>query len=160
MAVFDKILVPVDGSRPSGVGVALAIELAKQYGHELFFVNIVDLGATAMAMDDAALDVTEIAAEAHAEGERLVNAAAESARAQGLAAEVAVLEGPVLNRLLDASVDSHATSIVMGSHGRGGLARLLKGSTTDGLLRRSAVPVIVAPRGTPRHPSTGDKAIK
>lgn len=156
MAVFDKILVPVDGSRPSEVGVALAIELAKQYGGKLFFVNIVDIGAATMVMDDAALDMTEIANEARAAGERFVKVASENARAQGLEADGTVLDGPVLSRLLEAIVEAHATSIVMGSHGRGGLARLLKGSTTDGLLRRSAVPVIVAPRGTPRHPDTKD----
>jgi nucleotide-binding universal stress UspA family protein len=151
MAVFDMILVPVDGSRPSEVGAALALELAKEYRGNLFFVNIVDIGVTVSTLEYAAVDAAEIANEAHANGERLVNAAAESARAQGLTADGTVLDGPVLDRLLEAIVDSRATVIVMGSHGRGGLARALMGSTTDGLLRRSPVPVLVAPRGTPRH---------
>jgi nucleotide-binding universal stress UspA family protein len=151
MAMFDTILVPIDGSRPSEVGAALAVELAKAYNGKICFVNIVDIGVTVSTLEYAAVDAAEIADEAHANGERLVNMAAESARAQGLGAQGTVLDGPVLERLLDAIVETHATVIVMGSHGRGGLARALMGSTTDGLLRRSTVPVVVAPRGTPRN---------
>jgi nucleotide-binding universal stress UspA family protein len=153
MAAFDTILVPIDGSRPSQVGSALAIELAKRYGGTLVFVNIVDIGETVSGLDFDVVDTAALADEAHAIGERVVNAAVEEAGAHGLTAKGTVLEGSVLERLLDAVVENHATSIVMGSHGRGGLARLLMRSTTEGLLRRSPVPVIVAPRGTPRHPA-------
>jgi nucleotide-binding universal stress UspA family protein len=151
MALFDTILVPIDGSRPSEVGTALATELAKTYGGKLLFVNIVDI---AMWIDTTGYDVVDpvaISVEAHASGEALVQAATESAHANGVAADGMVLEGPVLDRLLDAIVEFAATVVVMGSHGRGGLARLLMRSRTDGLLRRSTVPVIVAPRGIPQH---------
>lgn len=153
MAVFDKILVPIDGSRPSEIGSALAIELARTYGGELFFVNIVDLNPSLSTSDYLAYDAAALDEEAQANGERLVNAATASARAQGLTADGEVLHGPVLERLLDATVEAQATVVVMGSHGRGGLALLLRRSTTDGLVRRSTVPVVVAPRGTPRNPT-------
>jgi nucleotide-binding universal stress UspA family protein len=153
MALFDTILVPIDGSRPSEVATALATELARAYGGALLFVNIVDVG---MWIDTTGYDVVDpvaYTAEAQANGEALVQAATASARANGIAADGAVLAGPVVDRLLDAIVTFAATVVVMGSHGRGGLARLLMRSRTDGLLRRSTVPVIVAPRGTPRHES-------
>ena len=151
MALFDRILVPVDGSRPSEVGSALAIELAHAYGGTLLFVNIVDVGVWTDTTSFDVVDPVALAAEAHDSGIALVNSAAASAQANGLSAEAVVLDGPVLDRLLDAIVELDATVVVMGSHGRGGLARLLMRSRTDGLLRRSTVPVIVAPRGTPRH---------
>jgi nucleotide-binding universal stress UspA family protein len=150
MPIFDKILVPIDGSRPSEVGSDLAIELAKAYGGSLVFVNIVDTVPLVSTLDYAP-DTTLINDEARANGERLVNAAIEYARTHGLTAEGRILDGSVLERLLAVTVECQATVVVMGSHGRGALARLLIGSTTDGLLRRSPVPVVVAPRGTPRQ---------
>lgn len=152
MAVFDKILVPIDGSRPSDVGSALAFELAKQYGGTLFFVNIVDVGVLATSFDDPAMNAPEIADEAYAGGKRLVNEAIERARAQGITADGTVLTGPVLERLLHTCDAEKTTAVVMGSHGRGPLAQLLMGSTSDVLVRRSKVPVLIAPRGTPTTP--------
>lgn len=150
MGLFDRILVPVDGSRPSEVGTALGLDAAREFGGTLVFVNIVDLPLLMGNTDYGATDTADIIEEARVAGDRLANHAAESARAGGLKAEALVLEGPVLEMLLEAIKQSHATIVVMGSHGRGVLARALMGSTTDGLLRRSPVPVVVAPRGTPR----------
>lgn len=150
MGIFTSILVPVDGSRPSEVGTALATELAKEFGSKLTFVNIVDVGALATSSDYAAVDAAAIADEAHEMGVRLAEAAATAARTQGISAESRVLDGPVVDRLLDAAAETGATVIVMGSHGRGGLSRALFGSTTEVILRRSPIPVLVAPRGTPR----------
>jgi nucleotide-binding universal stress UspA family protein len=151
MAMFDAILVPIDGSRPSEVGSALATELAQRYGGSLLFVNIVDVGPWVSTTGYDLVDPIALSKEAHDAGEHLVDAAIATARANGLTADGAVLDGPVVDRLLDAVVELEATVVVMGAHGRGGLAGLLKRSTTDGLLRRCPVPVIVAPRGTPRH---------
>ena len=150
MGFFDMILVPVDGSRPSEVGEALALQLAKEFGGKLTFVNIVDVKLLTATTDYAALDAPDIFEEAHAGGTKLANAAAENARAQGVSADAIVLDGPVLEKLLEAIAKCRATVVVMGSHGRGVLARALMGSTADGLLRQSPVPVVVAPRGTPR----------
>jgi nucleotide-binding universal stress UspA family protein len=150
MGLFDRILVPVDGSRPSEVGTALGLDAARQFGGTLVFVNIVDLPLLMGNTDYGATDTADIIEEARVAGDKLAKGAAQSARAQGLKAEALVLEGPVLEMLLEAIEQSRVTIVVMGSHGRGVLARALMGSTTDGLLRRSPVPVVVAPRGTPR----------
>jgi nucleotide-binding universal stress UspA family protein len=150
MGLFDRILVPVDGSRPSEVGTALGLDAARQFGGTLVFVNIVDLPLLMGNTDYGATDTADIIEEARVAGDKLANGAAQSARAQGLKAEAPVLAGPVLEMLLEAIEQSRVTIVVMGSHGRGVLARALMGSTTDGLLRRSPVPVVVAPRGTPR----------
>jgi nucleotide-binding universal stress UspA family protein len=147
MGIFSSILVPIDGSRPAEVGTALATALAKEYGGKLTFVNIVDVGALATTSDYAAVDAAAIADEAHDIGERLAQTAVTAARAEGLQADGKVLDGPIVDRLLDAITESGATVVVMGSHGRGGLSRALFGSTTEVLLRRSPIPVLVAPRG-------------
>jgi len=150
MNFFERILVPVDGSRPSEVGAALALKSAQQFGGELVFVNIVDVTTILGGIEYADIDWPGMLEEARSRGEQLADQAAADARAAGVSARVLVLEGPIVERLLDAIDESKATVVVVGSHGRGALARLLKGSTTDGLLRRSPVPVVVAPRGTPR----------
>lgn len=147
MSIFTSILVPLDGSRPAEVGTALASTLAKEYGGTITFVNIVDVGALATTSDYAAIDAAAIAEEAHEMGQRLTDSAVDAAREQGLRAEALVLDGPIVDRILDAIAQTSATVVVMGSHGRGGLARALFGSTTEVLIRRSPVPVLIAPRG-------------
>ena len=149
MGLFDRILVPLDGSRPSEVGTTLALESAKQFGGEIIFVNIIDMTTILGGIEYADIDWPGVLEEARTSGEQLAEHAAQEARAAGLRASTLVLEGPIVERLLDAVGQAKATVVVMGSHGRGPLARLLRGSTTDGLLRRSTVPVVIAPRGTP-----------
>jgi len=150
MTLFERILVPVDGSRPSEVGTALAIVQAKETGGEIVFANIVDVSNILGGIEYADIDWPAMLQEARDSGERLAESAAVEARAAGVRARSLVLEGPIIDRLVNAVEETQATVVVMGSHGRGALARLLRGSTTDGLLRRCPVPVVVAPRGEPR----------
>ena len=148
MGIFQTILVPIDGSPPSDAGVALATALAKEYGGHLVFVNVVDLVALTTSSDYAAIDTGAIVDEVEDVGHELADKAAAAARAQGIEASGRVLEGPVVDGLLDAVRDCGATLIVIGSHGRGGLARAFLGSITEDLLRHAPVPMLVAPHAT------------
>jgi nucleotide-binding universal stress UspA family protein len=145
MNLFDAILVPIDGSPPSEAGVALATVLAKQYGARLVFVNVVDLAALTTTADYAAIDTGAIADEVEHVGHELADEAVAAARALGLSAEGRVIDGPVVDGLLDAVRASGATLVVIGSHGRGGIARALLGSVAEELLCHATVPVLVVP---------------
>lgn len=145
MKLFETLLVPVDGSTPSAAGADLATALAAEYGGTLVFVNVVDLGSLAATSDYAAIDAAAVSGEAREIGERIASAAAETARTKGVAARSLVLDGPVVDTLIEAVTGLGISAVVICSHGRGGLPRAILGSTTEGLLRRSPVPVIVAP---------------
>ncbi|TAM75443.1 universal stress protein [bacterium] len=59
--------------------------------------------------------------------------------------EPSLSKGEVVQSILDLARREEADAIVMGSHGRGGIARIVLGSKTEGVLRRAPVPVLVAP---------------
>jgi nucleotide-binding universal stress UspA family protein len=72
----------------------------------------------------------------------------EEFKREGITATAAVLEGPVVPTILDEAKESAADLVVMGSHGHGALYELLVGSITEGVLRRSPMPVLVVPSRT------------
>ncbi len=148
MNLFQTILVPIDGSPPSEAGVALATALAKQYAGRLVFVNVVDVAALMTNADYAAIDTGAIVDEVEHAGHDLADRAAAEAQTQGIDASGRVLEGPVVDGLVDAVRDSGATLMVIGSHGRGGIARAFLGSITEDVLRHATVPVLVVPHVT------------
>jgi len=66
-----------------------------------------------------------------------------------------VTEQTVVQSIVDAARDLEASLIVMGTHGRSGLERFVFGSTTEGVIRHSRIPVLAVPlRGQPRAAST------
>lgn len=69
----------------------------------------------------------------------------EGMKADGMQATAAVLEGPIVPTLVDEAKEWAADVIVMGSHGHSALYELFVGSVTEGVLRRSTVPVFVVP---------------
>lgn len=71
--------------------------------------------------------------------------AAQVTDATGVATHPLVIMGPAADTLLDAVDELHATHIVMGTHGHGGVHHLLFGSVAQEVVRRSPVPVLLVP---------------
>jgi len=69
----------------------------------------------------------------------------EGLKADGIQTTAAVLEGPIVPTLVDEAKEWAADMIVMGSHGHSALYELFVGSVTEGVLRRSTVPIFVVP---------------
>jgi nucleotide-binding universal stress UspA family protein len=146
VSVFQRILVPVDGSDPSNAAVELGLRLAKEWTSELIFCNIVD---TDRIMAESASvvtggDPTPIIETMLASGEQLLSAASKEAKSAGLSTRTCLQrEGNPVKGILDLAKREHVDLVMMGSHGRGGLSLLVMGSTTEGVLRSSEVPVLV-----------------
>lgn len=152
--MYARILVPIDGSRAAELGLDEAIALAQRLGSTLHVLHVADarmLGAAASvyAPPDQLVEDWRIA------GESLLPAAAERARSQGVIAHCAARCDPgreVYELILQEAKNVDAELIIMGTHGRHGLARLLHGSDAERVLRQSPVPVLLA-RGpaSPEH---------
>lgn len=143
--MYVRILVPIDGSGTAGRGLDEAIALAQRLGSTLRILHVADarmLGAPTCvyAPPEQLVDDWRIA------GERLVPAALERARAQGVKAEGTVRCDPVRHvheLILEEARAANADLIVMGTHGRDGLPRLLQGSNAEFVLRGSPIPVLL-----------------
>jgi nucleotide-binding universal stress UspA family protein len=148
--MYQRILVPVDGSGPSRDAVAIAIATAGAVGGSLVFVNVVD--SDRIVMECAAMpfvDPTPTIEGMKSHGNEALAAAVARAEAEGVPVQSVLKEGEPLRSILELAHQYAAELIVMGSHGRRGLQRLLLGSTTEGVLRQTDIPVLVVRGGCP-----------
>ena len=141
--MFTSILTPVDGSPPSDAAVKLAIAMAKAYKAKLLFLYAV---AIPLPVHDAGGFAREqIMQEEQTRGDEILGEAMKLAKDAGVAAQTQLVGGSVSEAVLTAA-DEHACDvIVMGTHGRTGIARAVLGSKTADVIARSPLPVLVAP---------------
>jgi nucleotide-binding universal stress UspA family protein len=145
--MYARILVGVDGSAQGEHALRHAAGLAKALGAELRIVHVVDMGVLPLA-PELALDLERLAKARRAEGEKLLAAAVELARAAGVAAQARLVETAAPTQHPAAALVKEAASwpadvIVLGARGRRGLERLLLGSVAEGVARRSTIPVLL-----------------
>lgn len=145
--MFKRILVATDGSALSAKAVDKAIALAQAVGAELFALKVVNMQAETHW--DGALN-QERAAHAKLEGQQteLAQAIVDAVKAsgQGLGVQVTAVTikaSSVADAVIEVAQNEDCDLIVMASHGRRGLARVLLGSETQHVLTHSQIPVLV-----------------
>lgn len=146
MSLFRRILVPVDGSDPSNAAVALALRVAREGTiSELVFCNVVDVSADYSEAASAQMlgGGQDLVAGDKAAGKKVVAAAVKAAKDAGLDAAGEVLEGNPVDTIVRRARDGGFDLIVTGTLGRRGMERMFLGSTAEGIIRHTAVPVLV-----------------
>jgi nucleotide-binding universal stress UspA family protein len=148
--MFRKVVVPLDGSVTSSRGLDVAIKLCKDQKATLCLLHVVDDLIITRGLDD-----TTYARAAHfqefrdglcKEGNKLLAKAEAKVRAKGIASESILLEtlgGSVGNVIIEQARKHHADLIVLGTHGRRGLARLVMGSDAETVVRSAPMPVLL-----------------
>lgn len=143
--MYQRILVPVDGSPTSLKGLAEAIRLARLTGGQIRLMHMVDALSAAMAVGAYAISA-DVIDQLRADGEQMLQQARAQAVAGGVAAD-SVLDEGVRGRLADWVVEQArawpADLVVLGTHGRRGVGRLLLGSDAEQVLRAAPVPVLL-----------------
>lgn len=144
--MYQHILVPVDGSDTSNLALDEAIRLAKELKSELRLVYVVDVVA-AYAMTEAALPLAEFEKMSRDWGEKLLATCADKARAAGVPFDAKCLVVDTLGHRVCDRIEEEAKSwpadlIVIGTHGRRGVNRLLLGSVAEGVMRIATAPVL------------------
>ena len=140
---FRKLLVPLDGSDFSEHALAVARNLARGLGAEVHLVHVL------APMPDYVHKAPETDLEWQQEAvpgaeQYLQEKAEEVADGNDVSTRTAVLNGPVEDALLAyAEEEPGVDLIVLTSHGYGGIQRFWLGSTTDQLVRRSRLPLLV-----------------
>lgn len=143
--MYKRILVPLDGSDTAARGLTEAIGVAQTSKGRLFLLNVVDDLSWLVEMA-AVANSEEMHRQARGYAERLLGDARQAAAAKGVDAEV-VTRQSVGRRAAEAIVDEARKQdcdlIVMGTHGRRGLSRLVLGSDAMTVVQSSAVPVLL-----------------
>jgi nucleotide-binding universal stress UspA family protein len=140
--MFKHILVPIDGSDCSLQALEVGARFAREQNALLSVCTVVDPAkAAAMAFGEAAM-ATACLDALDEEGKALVNDAV--ARIQSIwAADPAVLQGAPVESIVEYANSAGADLVILGSHGRGGLQRLLLGSVAEGVIRSAHISVMV-----------------
>lgn len=146
--MYDRILVPTDGSAIARDAVAHAIEIGSYRNAEIHALFVADTAAINISLGPEQVDrirqgkfseMTELREEA----ETATSFVVDNAQEAGLSTEVHHAGG-MPHRVIAKFAKKHDIDlIVMGSHGRSGVKRALLGSVTERTLRTTNVPVLV-----------------
>jgi nucleotide-binding universal stress UspA family protein len=139
--MYDRILVPTDGSPAMSGVINHAVALSEVHDATVHGLYVVDTGNFATLPMETTWDgVTGILQE---EGEHAI---AEFERLAGdRPVETAIEEGNPSDEIVDYAKRENCDTIVMGTHGRAGINRLLLGSVAERVVRASPVPVVTVP---------------
>ena len=148
--MFQRILVPIDGSPTSAAGLRQAIGLAEDQRATLCLLHVVDKLVVTQGFDGTAfVTQSEIDAVINAlrkQGKKLLDKAAEAAKRRSVKYEVSLVDTfghAVAEVITEQARKSRAGLIVMGTHGRRGITRLVMGSDAEGVVRSARVPVML-----------------
>ncbi|GAC1582298.1 MAG: hypothetical protein NVS3B7_17670 [Candidatus Elarobacter sp.] len=140
--VFQHITVPVDGSTTSDRGIAFALEFARE-GGRVSFCSVVDpVLACALAGQGVSFGPQPMLAVLDADAALFCARALDEAVKHGIDCDTQVLHGPCADEIHAFATQNGSDAIVIGTHGRTGLARAVLGSVAEGLVRRSEIPVV------------------
>jgi nucleotide-binding universal stress UspA family protein len=178
------ILAPLDGSLQAESALPLARELAREFGNPLLLVSAQEqplptfpYGATwgppVGVADDAQL-ITRAAQQAEEQARRYLEGKRAELASAGVRAQIEVGPGPATAFIEDIARERQAGLVVLASHGRGWLGRLMLGSVAQKLLRDLEMPMLLVrrqpaseagqppdqpaateQRGAPPHPAGG-----
>ena len=146
--MYERILVATDGSELSELAVNSAIDLALLTQAELIAVKVVHHYPASYFEGSILLSQTEVShlrEQADSEAQRVVDAVKERAESRGVKSSRAiVMQAELISEaIIEAARVHHCDLIVMASHGRRGIKRLLMGSETLHVLTHSHTPVLV-----------------
>ena len=142
--MFKHILVPVDGSKTSMLAVSKAAGLAKAFGSVVTVVYVIDPYPFTGVGADFAYGQAQYLSAATAEANTALDAAKMAMLDAGVQANTVVGEGHAVQEGISRALESTgADLLVMGSHGRRGIEKLVLGSVTQRVLGLVRVPVLV-----------------
>ncbi len=145
MTTYRKILVPIDGSPTSDIGLDEAIRLARGQGAALRLVHVLD-DLIVVPGADSLVYLDSTVALLREKGTQIVEAARARARAQGVKVDAITLEmsgGRAAEPIVAEARRWGADLIVLGTHGRRGVTRLVMGSDAEEIVRGAPVPVLL-----------------
>ena len=136
MATLKKILAPTDLSDVSATGLRYAIQLARDIGAELIIFNVMILDET-NTVDEQGVERHKTRLDRFVSDKVVIS--------EDVKIRKIVDAGDAYGAILDCADSEHVDLIIMSSHGRSGLSRMLIGSVTDKVIRGASCPVLVVP---------------
>lgn len=144
--MFKRILVPVDGSDASRHALATAIGMAREAGAQLRLIHVLEDVAYLAGYDPAGAAAGELYRATREAGSKVLEDALRQSADAGLQAESELIDQfgePMPQAVANAAKSWNADLLVVGTHGRRGLSRLMLGSGAEQIIRLAPIPVLV-----------------
>jgi nucleotide-binding universal stress UspA family protein len=143
--MFKRILVAVDGSQTANRGLKTAISMAREQGAALQILHVIDERVPALN-PEVGIYVDDMFRLLREGGKKILAAAVAQAEKEGMRCQPVSVETmglPVADVVVRQAKKFRADLIVLGTHGRRGISRLVMGSDAEGVVRESTVPVLL-----------------
>lgn len=144
--MYQRILVPVDGSATSNQGLNEALKLASLTHGRLLLLHAIDDPSFSFALQASMPYTNDWHEFMRQDGEVILDRARNTAKAAGIQVETVLSDRyarPVYERIVAEADHWKADLIVIGTHGRRGFQRMILGSSAEGVLRVASVPVLL-----------------
>lgn len=143
-----RLLLATDLSPTSTAATNEAFEVAGRLRAELLIVSVIDTASLRLPGGRFRARVDQVRERRQAAAQELV----QRGRREGVPVTFLVWEGEPGESILEAANAERADMIILGSHGRGPLGRLLLGSVSQHVVRLAAVPVVVVRHDVDKSP--------
>lgn len=138
--MYDHLLLPTDGSDAMDGVIDHAVELAAHHDATLHVLYVANTASLRDLPSDAGWE--NITQELYRQGENAIAAVTNRADEQDVPVESDIREGAPATEIVRYADDQTCDIVVMGTHGRSGVDRLLLGSVAEKVVRSSSVPVL------------------
>jgi len=142
---MKSIIAAIDFSDVTGAVVDNAVRFAGAFDAGVVLLHVADPDPDFVGYGTGPQSVRDQRARRYHEEHRQLQEIEGSVRDRGVACSSLLIQGPVAEKILEQAAQRSADLLIMGSHGHGSLHRLIAGSSTQGVLRKTPCPVLVVP---------------
>lgn len=142
--MYQRILIPVDGSPTSDRALGEALALARQQNAQLQLLHVIE--DIHFVDIESSINYAELQETMRSSGNKVLTQAQTAVQQAGMTAETKLLEasGKRVASVIVAEAERWPADLIMiGTHGRTGFSRLLFGSVAEGVVRTAPVPVLL-----------------
>jgi len=144
---MKNLVVALDLSETTATVLAQARPLSECYAAKLWLIHAAQPDPDFVGFDVGPVTVRKSVADHFHEEHRQLQALAEGLRTEGFDCTALLIQGATVEVILKEAADLAADMIIVGSHGHGLVHQLILGSTSEGVIRKSRIPVLVVPTG-------------
>ncbi|MEM2319865.1 MAG: universal stress protein [Candidatus Bathyarchaeia archaeon] len=152
--LFEKILVPLDGSEHSLKALDLAVQIAKKFGGKITLIHVYQVNVRPMVMPEpitltpgipiiSPSEYSKVVEAAREAGSRILAEGEKRVKAEGVEVETIIREGHIVHEIVRVAGEGKFNLIVMGARGISRIKEIILGSVSDGVIRNAPCPVLI-----------------
>lgn len=142
---MKRILAAIDFSKVTQAVIDASVKIVKNNAGTLRLLHVAEPPPDFIGQEVGPQVIRDQKAKEIKEGHRMLTDLAKQIRNEGIIVEEFLIQGPTVDVILSQAEKFNADLIVLGSHGKNVLERVLMGSTSEGVIHKTKVPVLIIP---------------